>query len=175
MRTYRCGALLVAASLLAVPASAQLSGENLLGDNGVRSGSQPQPGAYVGFMYYRYGSDTIRNQDGKTLALDPASPGSMTLHVVLPLFMVVSKTRVLGANYGMAMAVPGANGALEAPGLALQSDISAALADMYFVPIQLGWHFSRADVTSAFGFFAPTGRYTAGALDNIGKGMWSYE
>jgi hypothetical protein len=99
----------------------------------------------------------------------------MALHVGLPLIMVVTKKQVLGANYGFMVAVPVANGSLEAPGLALQSDISAAFADTYVVPIQLGWHLSRADVTSAFGVYAPTGRYTAGASDNIGKGMWSYE
>ena len=30
-------------------------------------------------------------------------------------------------------------------------------------------------MTTAFGLFAPTGRHTAGANDNVGKGMWSYE
>ena len=175
MRTYACGALLVVATLVAVPASAQLNGENIAGDNGVKSGSQALPGTYVGFMYYRYGADTIRNKDGQTLAVDPANPASMALHVSLPLLIVVSKKQVLGANYGVMLAVPAANGALEAPGFSLQSDISTAFADMYVVPIQLGWHLSRADVTSAFGLYAPTGRYTAGASDNIGKGMWSYE
>ena len=175
MRTYTCGALLVWASLLAAPAAAQLNGENLLGDAGVKSGSQPPPGTYVGFMYYRYGTDTIRNKDGTRLTMDAADQGSMALHVALPLFVLVSKTRVLGANYGVMMAVPAANGGLEAPGFGLQTDISTAFADMYVVPIQLGWHMARADVTSAFAFYAPTGRYTAGAADNIGKGMWSYE
>jgi hypothetical protein len=49
------------------------------------------------------------------------------------------------------------------------------MADTYIVPIQLGWHLARADVIAGFGFFAPTGRFTARAPDNTGKGMWSFE
>ena len=33
----------------------------------------------------------------------------------------------------------------------------------------------RADAVAGVAFFAPTGRYTAGASDNLGKAMWSYE
>ena len=173
--------LAVAASLLsimawtAVPAFAQLNGENLLGDNGVKSGSQAAPGTYLGFLYYRYGSDSIKNQDGSDLALNPADPGSMALHAALPLVLYVSKAKLFGANYGAMFALPTANGSLEAPGFGFQSDIGTGLADAYFVPLQLGWHFKRADVISSAAFFAPTGRYTAGATDNVGKGMWSYE
>jgi hypothetical protein len=43
------------------------------------------------------------------------------------------------------------------------------------MPAQLGWHFNRFDLLAGVGFFAPTGRYSAGASDNLGKGMWSYE
>ena len=33
----------------------------------------------------------------------------------------------------------------------------------------------RADFIAGYGFYAPTGRYEAGADDNIGLGMWSHE
>jgi hypothetical protein len=50
-----------------------------------------------------------------------------------------------------------------------------AFGDLYAVPFQLGWHWERADLTTSYGFFAPTGKYEAGASDNIGLGMWSHE
>jgi hypothetical protein len=174
MRHFGCGAWL-ALILWPMPVLAQLNGENLLGDNGVKSGSQPAPGTYVGFLYYRYATDTIKTKDGNTLTFDPSQPGSETLHASMPLVIYVSHAKFLGGNYGMMAVVPVANAALEAPGLGLQSNISTGLADAYFVPLQLGWHLPKADVTTAFGFFAPTGRHTAGASDNTGKGMWSYE
>jgi hypothetical protein len=93
----------------------------------------------------------------------------------MPIIIYVSHTKVLGANYGMMGVPPFANAALEAPAFGLQEDVSTGAGDLYVVPLQLGWHKPRADIITAFAFFAPTGRYTAGASDNTGKGMWSYE
>ena len=42
-------------------------------------------------------------------------------------------------------------------------------------PAYLGWHTPRADFVAGYGFYAPTGRYEAGANDNVGLGMWSHE
>lgn len=174
--TRGCACGVVALVILtATPAFAQLNGENVPGDNGVRSGSQAAPGTYVGVLYYRYDTDTIRNKDGTRLVFDPRQPGSQTVNAALPLFIYVSEFKVFGGNYGLMAAVPFANAALEAPAFGFQRDVSAGPTDLYVIPVQLGWHWQRADATTAFGLFAPTGRYTAGADDNVGKGMWSYE
>ena len=170
-----CGAVLALVTLVATPAFAQLNGENLLGDSGVKNGSQAAPGTYVGVLYYRYGTDTIKDKDGNTLTLDPTQAGSATLQAAMPVFIYVSRAKVLGANYGMMAVMPFANAALEAPGFGFQSDVGIGTADLYLVPIQLGWHKPRADIITAFALFAPTGRFTAGASNNTGKGMWSYE
>src|SRR5207245_4134059 len=37
----------------------------------------------------------------------------------------------------------------------------------------LGWHCQRVDIQRADGFFAPTGRFTAGASTNTGTGHWT--
>jgi hypothetical protein len=87
----------------------------------------------------------------------------------------VSTTKFLGANYGMMTVMPFANGSLEAPGLGLSENASTGASDLYVMPLQLGWHGNRFDATTGFAFFAPTGRHAAGASDNLGKGMWSYE
>ena len=88
-------------TLAAVPASAQLNGEHLLGDSGVKNASQPEPGFYTGFMYYRYTTDTVNDKNGKRITFDPSQPGSLSLDAFLPVFVYVSKTKVLGANFGM--------------------------------------------------------------------------
>jgi len=168
-------ALGVAALLCAAPARAQLNGENLLGDMGVKSGTQPAPGLYVSYIYYRYSTDSIRDPQGNPAALDPTGTASQTIQANVPLVTWVTPKKVLGANFGMMAVVPIANGSLEAPGLGLSESASVGLSDMYVMPAQLGWHFDRADATAGVAFFAPTGRHTAGASDNLGKGMWSYE
>jgi hypothetical protein len=157
------------------PASAQLNGENLLGDMGVKSGTQPEPGIYVANVYYRYLTDTIKGPDGRTLTLDPTSNGSQVINAAVPLVIYVSSKKIFGANYGMMAVMPFANGALEAPGLNLIEKASTGPSDLYVMPLQLGWKFKRADAIAGFAFFAPTGRYESGASDNLGKGMWSYE
>jgi hypothetical protein len=166
---------ILAAMLIAVPAQAQLNGENLLGDMGVLSGSQPAPGFYASFIFYRYGASSLKGPDGKKLALDPSGEASQTINAEVPLFYWVTSKKVLGANFGMMAVVPTGSGALEAPGFGLVEEASYGLSDLYVMPAQLGWHFRRADVTTGVAFFAPTGRYAAGASDNLGKGMWSYE
>jgi hypothetical protein len=161
--------------LAATPAYAQLNGENLLGDTGVKNGTQPAPGFYVAHLYYRYGTDTIKDGEGERVIPDPDQRGSQALHAFVPLVVYVSSAKVLGGNYGMMAVMPFANGSLEAPAFGLDADVSTGPADLYLMPFQLGWHLPRADVTTAFALFAPTGRHTAGADDNTGKGMWSYE
>lgn len=161
--------------LCAAPAHAQLNGENLLGDMGVKSATQPEPGLYVSAIYYRYFTDSIRDPTGKPIALDPSGTASQTIHAAVPLLYYVTPKKVLGANVGMMAVLPIANGSLEAPGLGLSEEASTGLSDLYVMPVQLGWHFKRADAIAGVALFAPTGRHSAGASDNLGKGMWSYE
>jgi len=179
MRPAHLSISLLAAAVLImlgpVPAPAQLNGENLLGDMGVKSGSQAAPGFYVSALYYLYHTNTIRDGNGHQIALDPNNPASQTIHAICPVVLYVSRFKVLGGNFGMMAVMPFANGTLEAPAFGLVEEASFGASDLYVVPAQVGWHFPRADLLASFGFFAPTGRYTAGASDNLGKGMWSYE
>jgi hypothetical protein len=59
----------------------------------------------------------------------------------------------------------------------LQTDTktSTGFTDLYVQPLWLGWNTNRADFMAGLGVYAPTGRYTAGADNNRGLGMWSYE
>jgi hypothetical protein len=163
------------AVFVAVPAHAQFNGGNLLGDNGVGAGTLPPPGWTVGALYYRYSTDTVVKADGSKIVFDPTQPGSMTMQAVAPMLVFVSHAKVLGAEYSVMLAPPFANGVMEAPVFGLQQEVGLGLGDLYFLPVALGWHAARADFKTAFGFFAPTGRYEAGATDNLGKGMWCYE
>ncbi|HEX5215114.1 MAG TPA: transporter [Vicinamibacterales bacterium] len=166
-------AVAAATAAAARPAEAQLNGENLLGDMGVKSGSQPAPGFYAGYLFYRYHTDTVRDSRGNELTFDPG--GNQSINASVPLVVYVSKVKLFGGNLGMMGVLPIANGSLEAPSLGLYEDASTGLSDAYIMPFQLGWHRRRADITTGFAVFMPNGRYEAEASDNLGKGMWSYE
>ena len=166
-----CGLML----LLAGPARAQLNGSHTLGDFGVQSGSQPQPGFYTALFYLRYDTDTIKDANGETVRLPQASPGSLAVSALAPMVWYVSKTKLFGANYGAMVVFPFANASIEAPAFQLSKTVDTSFSDMLIRPLDLGWHAPRADVAAGLQLYLPTGRYERGGSDNIGKGMWSYE
>jgi hypothetical protein len=153
-------------------ADAQLNGLHMKGDVGLDSGSQAPPGAYWGTLFYWYDTSRINNQFG-----DQVNPnGSLNMFAGLPLISVVTKKKILGANYGFSI-IPAAilNSSLDAPRFG--QNPGAGFGDTYYQPISLGWKFKRADVLAGFAIYAPTGRYTAGNPngDNTGLGMWGFE
>jgi hypothetical protein len=166
-----CGLTLLSAG----PAQAQLNGSHTMGDFGVQSGSQPAPGFYAAAFYLHYGTDTIKNADGDTVRLAQDSPSSLGVGAVAPLLWYVSKTKILGANYGAFVTLPFANASLEAPAFQLSRPGDTGVSDLLFRPLGLGWHTPHADVAAGLQLYLPTGRYTPGGDDNLGKGMWTYE
>lgn len=168
-------ALLALAVVASVPQlKAQLNGHNTRGDFGVQAGTQPPPGNYVvAPLFYRYEADTLRNRDGDGdgQRLD----FSIDVNAYVFGFLWVSEKKVLGGNYSFQIYPGFTDNALEAPALGVAQGTSTGFTDLYIVPLHLGWHRERADFVAGLGIFAPTGRYEAGADDNLGLGMWSLE
>ena len=156
--------------LIALPASAQLGSENVRGDYGMKSGSQGPPGLYIGNIFYFYNTDTVKNLAGEELLKSPR----IDIFGDLILGSYVTKKKILGGNYGFMAALPILNAELALPTLDVGNQ-TWGLGDMYIKPLELGWHFTHADVIAGYAFMAPTGRYTAGANNNTGLGMWGNE
>jgi hypothetical protein len=167
------GAVALFASLAAPPsASGQYLGENFKGDFGVNSGTQPPPGIFVSIPFGQWNADHIKNADGNPFLADQFK--GFDLRAVPLTVVAVTPRKVLGANYGFMVALPFSaikpERVTETP-----TKGSWAFADIYVVPLYLGWHTPRADFVAGYGFFAPTGKYEAGGSDNAGLGMWSHE
>jgi hypothetical protein len=156
---------------LALPASAQLNTQHVKGSTGLKAGSQPPPGGYVvAPLLYFYTADEVRDRNGDRLAttanLDAAMFGAGYLHV--------TTKKLFGGFYGFQVLFPvGANNRIQ--GTEIDANPGAGITDSAIVPISLGWHFKRADVNTAYTLFVPTGRYTDGASNNTGLGMWGHE
>lgn len=163
--------IIVMVLLLMIPgmARAQLSGENIKGDNGLKSGSQPAAGTYITNLNYFYGSNEIKLPN-RTVDL----AGGLNLYLNGTAITRVTKKKFLGANYGVQFVVPALNTQLELP-RARTGKEGFGISDLYVMPLYLGWHKKRADYTASFAFYAPTGNFTAGGNNNTGLGMWSYE
>jgi hypothetical protein len=161
--------MLLACLCLPRVASAQLNGQNIKGDAGLKSGSQAPPGAYVAVPLWFYTADEVKNRNGETVLsgkLDAAVFGA-ALNVVTP-------KKLFGANYGFLVVLPWANNRVQGAE-DFDSNPGVGLTDMYVQPINLGWHTPRADVILAYGLYLPTGRYENGADNNTGLGMWAQE
>ena len=160
---------LVAAA--ATDASAQLNTQHVKGSVGLKAGSQPPPGGYIVLpVFYIYNSDTIVAGDGHAL------PGDVELTSMFFAagYSHIATKKILGGLYGFSVLFPaGANNRIQ--GTEIDQNPGAGLTDSVLAPISLGWHGKRADATASFSIYVPTGRYTDGASNNTGLGMWGYE
>ena len=151
-------------------ADAQLAGEHVLLQFGLKSGSQPPPGAYLAPTYLNWDVDKIIDRNGNEIPI-----GGLAVHGLAFFGWGVTQKKLLGGNYGFQIIVPLVSSNLEFPRLGLQTGSGLGLGDIYVQPINLGWHKERIDYMAGLAFYAPTGSYTPQGRDNKGLGMWSFE
>ena len=169
MKRWMIGAAMLVFALVPLEATAQLRGHHVLGDQGLYSGTQPGRGAYFGAMVPFYTASKVKDADGNEIG----GSGSLTMWGIAPMAHFVTELEILGAHYGFKVVVPFVSAAPEIP--RLDADSGFGFGDIQVVPLQLGWHWDWTDAIFQYSFFAPTGRYSLGALDNRGLGMWSHE
>jgi hypothetical protein len=153
------------------PAEAQLNTQHIKGTVGLKSGSQAPPGVYfIAPLLYVYKTDDVKDPDGDRLPF----AADLTSHVYGGGVSVVTKRKLFGGFYGFQIVFPvGANNRIQ--GTEIDANPGAGLTDSVITPINLGWHLKRADATAGYTIFVPTGRYTDGANNNTGLGMWGNE
>jgi len=156
---------------LVAPAEAQLNTQHIKGTVGLKSGSQAPPGVYfIAPLWYVYKTDEVKDRDGNRLPF----AADLTSHVYGGGISVVTTKTLLGGFYGFQVVFPaGANNRIQ--GTEIDANPGAGLTDSVITPLSLGWHLKRADATAGYTIFAPTGRYSDGANNNTGLGMWGQE
>jgi hypothetical protein len=177
-------AILFPASLLlvcALPSLAQQKGQWTPGQFGLNAGVIPDPGITYANLALNYSADRLNNSNGNRI-LQSVS-GTYSFWVDENIIYYVPAHKFLGGYFMPYIAISYATGSLVAdlspllPGLG-GSGISlssggSGLADTYVQPLNMAWHLgNRVDFNAGYAFFAPTGRYTAGASDNVGSGYW---
>ena len=160
---------LVCTLFLAVQAKAQNRGVYPLGMSATNSGVTPAPGfSYVNQLLI-YSRDKSKGPDGEVL-----STGGNSVVMDMNTLAWVSRKEILGgAKFSMSATLPFARNSLD-------SDVTGPVsggggfADSYYQPFILGWNRKRAAFRAAYGFLAPTGRFKAGANNNVGSGYWTH-
>jgi hypothetical protein len=163
--------MIVVIALLPQKVAAQAIPTTNRGWIGLQSGTQPPPGQYVTFLLWNYNFDTLVTNDGRQIR--GPEGGSVNQTVPAYGYSYVSEKKILGGNYSASWYLPLANTAVDFPRLDFPTDWG--VSDMYFQPIQLGWHFKHADLVAGYALYMPTGRFTADSFDNTGLGQWSNE
>ena len=170
-RWLACITALVSLSSIS-PLVAQQKGQWEPGQMGLNAGIMPDAGISYINIDLNYSASTLNNASGSATRVT----GNYNVWVVENIFYYVPKFKVLGGNLGFMIAQPTvANGSLvidlgQPPIFSATGLGGYGFADTYVQPVTLGWHLPRADVWIGYAFFAPTGRYTPGATNNIGSG-----
>jgi hypothetical protein len=152
-------------------------------------------GSNDGFV--QTGSIKCGPRDRLCLSANVNASGSLDMFVDQNIFWLVTpfKIPLINATYGALVDIPFAivdasGAATTEPVLAFSgfrsthsfslstraingSSTKGSIADIYFEPIDLGWHFRHLDLITTGGFLAPTGTYNSKAKLNIGYGHWT--
>jgi hypothetical protein len=153
----------------AAHASAQVRGVYPLGMSATNSGITPEAGFSYANQLLIYTRDELKGPHGELLAT-----GRQSVVMDMNSFIWVSKSEILGgAKFSASATLPVANNSLTSD-VAGQISGSGGFADSYYQPFILGWDTDRAAIRAVYGFLAPTGRFNAGANDNVGSGYWTH-
>jgi hypothetical protein len=172
-RTIRSATLLLmfttACIWTTVPAHAQNRGVYPLGMTSINSGVLPESTFTYSNQFLLYTRGEAKDNDGQTLPVT----GSNSVILDMNTITWVSELRILGARYAASATLPFSKNDLTSD---LEGNLSggSGFADSYYLPLILGWSWKRAAVRAMYGFLAPTGRFRAGANDNVGSGYWTH-
>ena len=166
----RFGVLIVVWVVIAMRVYAQNRGVYPLGMSATNSGVTPQPGfTYVNQLLF-YTRDHVKDDAGITL---PITGENYVLMDMNTLAWVGEKKFLGGAHFSAVATLPFARNNLTSD---IKGKISGGggFADSYYMPFILGWNKERVAIRAIYGFLAPTGRFVAGASDNVGSGYWTH-
>jgi len=160
---------IVCALMLAKQSWAQSRGVYPLGMSATNSGVTPGSGFTYSNQLLFYSRDEVKDQNGNTL---PITGNNSVLMDMNSLIWVSTRELLGGARYSAFATLPVAKNDLTSD---IHGNISggSGFADSYYVPFVLGWNKERTAIRALYGFLAPTGRFAAGASDNVGSGYWT--
>jgi hypothetical protein len=156
--------------LFTVSARGQQIGHYLQGFGGLSGGTLAPPGYYIGTGPYLYFVDSLVGPRGGSVPNNLTVAGALT-----PVISAVAKTKFLGADYGFAV-IPTITKQRISTNLIPSGGAGVyGAGDFVFIPVELGWHKSKADFLFTYTIYAPTGDYSSDQVFNKGLGMWTHQ
>lgn len=163
----RLGAFGLLLSLGASNQAADFVGNYPIGVEGLKGGTLPPPGFYLRDYNLFYFSERLNNRYGDEVPISFEAFGYA--NAVRPIW--ITDWSLLGGAYGMDVLVPFIYKDVKA---GAASDSNFNIGDTFVEPITLSWHWDKADLGVGYGFWAPTGDYSATQMVNTGQGFWGH-
>ncbi|HEX7118880.1 MAG TPA: transporter [Longimicrobiales bacterium] len=165
------GLVLFGLGLLAGRAAcAQDLGHKVLGAVGIDAGVQPEPGLYLGDRIIRFAADRLRDRHGRLVPVQ-----GLEIDAIANVFGAALTLKPRGAPYlSFAFGFPLARVSLSVDDPRASVD-RAGFGDLYVQPLRLGWRTPEADISAAYAFYAPTGRFEPRGGGGIGRGFWAHQ
>ena len=151
-------------------ANAQNRGVYPLGMSATNSGVTPAPGFTYGNQLLFFSRDLAKDDAGNSL---PVAGQNYVLMDMNTLTWVSQQKFMGGVAFSAAATLPFAKNNLTSD-IAGRVSGGGGFADSYYMPFILGWNRERIFIRAIYGFLAPTGRFVAGANDNVGSGYWTH-
>jgi hypothetical protein len=168
-RFWPAVAAIVATLAISHIAEAQVRGVYPTGMSATNAGVTPDSGLTYSNLFIFNARDESKGPDGEVVAT-----GTNAVMIDLNTFVWVSRGTLFGgARYSAAATLLVSNNSL-ASDTAGQLSAGGGFADLYVQPLILGWTTDRVAIRTAYGVLAPTGRFNAGASDNVGSGYWTH-
>jgi hypothetical protein len=163
-------AVIVLVGILSISrlAEAQIRGVYPTGMNATNAGVTPDSGLTYSNLFIFNARDESKGPDGEVVAT-----GTNAVMIDLNTFVWVSRRRLLGgARFSATATLLVSNNSL-ASDTEGQLSAGGGFADSFYQPFIFGWQTDRVGLRTAYGVLAPTGRFNAGASDNVGSGYWT--
>jgi hypothetical protein len=164
-------AILVGAGMVAWPhvTEAQVRGVYPTGMNATNAGVTPDSGFTYSNLFIFNARDESKGPEGEVVAT-----GTNAVMIDMNTFVWVSRATLLGgARFSATATLLVSNNSL-ASDTEGQLSAGGGFADSFYQPFILGWQTGRLGIRTAYGVLAPTGRFNAGASDNVGSGYWTH-
>jgi hypothetical protein len=126
-----------------------------------------------GFTYSNLFIFNARNQS-KGSNGEVVATGTNAVMIDLNTFVWVSRRTLPGGARLSATASPLVSNSSLASDTEGHLNAGGGFGDFFVQPVILGWQTQRVGVRTAYGVLAPTGRFNAGASDNVGSGYWTH-
>ena len=161
-------AIVVSVGLCGV-ADAQVRGVYPTGMNATNAGVTPDSGFTYSNLFIFNARDESKGSNGEVVA-----SGTNAVMIDLNTFVWVSRRMLLGGARLSATASPLVSNNSLASDADGHLSAGGGFGDFFVQPLILGWQTERLGIRAAYGVLAPTGKFIAGASDNVGSGYWTH-